>query len=209
MKRPVPRDPHLFHSRRCGTEFRGCAPDCPKDTYERTGEWTGPAWPVAGEIRQIPAPGAPGSFGARRKFDVHTGVDLYCAQGAAVFAVERGTVVAIEVFTGPNTVPPSPWWNETHAILVESRERVLCYGEVSPLVQIGDTVEPGQHIANVVRVLKTDKGRPMDMLHFEMYKHGTRATVWWKLDEQKPENLLDPTPLILGLLAVPDEEGSP
>jgi hypothetical protein len=28
-----------YHTKDCGTKYRGCSPDCPKDIYERTGEW--------------------------------------------------------------------------------------------------------------------------------------------------------------------------
>lgn len=35
----APADWHLHHSPGCGTNYRGCAPECPKDIYERTGEW--------------------------------------------------------------------------------------------------------------------------------------------------------------------------
>jgi hypothetical protein len=35
------------------------------------------------------------------------------------------------------------------------------------------------------------------MLHLELYRHGTRAAVWWRLDEPRPANLLDPTPYLL------------
>lgn len=38
----LPKDYYVYHAKGCGTEYRGCAPDCPKDIYERTGEWTGP-----------------------------------------------------------------------------------------------------------------------------------------------------------------------
>ena len=30
---------HTRHHRDCGTKFRGCSPDCPKDHYEKTGNW--------------------------------------------------------------------------------------------------------------------------------------------------------------------------
>lgn len=33
---------HCCHSPDCGTKYRDCAPDCPKDVWERTGVWTGP-----------------------------------------------------------------------------------------------------------------------------------------------------------------------
>jgi hypothetical protein len=29
------------HSHECGTAYRGCAPNCPKDVWERTGLWIG------------------------------------------------------------------------------------------------------------------------------------------------------------------------
>jgi len=34
-----------------------------------------------------------GAFGARRKFNVHSGIDLYAPVGEPVYAVEDGTVV--------------------------------------------------------------------------------------------------------------------
>lgn len=30
-----------YHTKDCGTNYRGCSPDCPKDIYERTGKWRG------------------------------------------------------------------------------------------------------------------------------------------------------------------------
>ena len=34
-----PKNWWQYHTRDCGTKYRGCSPDCPKDIYERTGEW--------------------------------------------------------------------------------------------------------------------------------------------------------------------------
>jgi hypothetical protein len=31
----------FYHAPGCGTAYRGCAPECPKDHYEQTGEWIG------------------------------------------------------------------------------------------------------------------------------------------------------------------------
>lgn len=157
-------------------------------------------FPHAGEFRTIPAPTSQGSFGATRLHDVHTGIDLYCEEGTPVLAAERGIVVAVVPFTGPGTDPPSPWWNATEAILVEGEEHVLCYGEVHSVVRVGDVVEPGQVIGSVLQVLKKDKGRPMSMLHFEMYERGTTDPVWWRPGEEKPPHLLDPTDFLIGLL---------
>ena len=152
-------------------------------------------WPLAGATPLLPD--APGQFGAVRKKDIHTGVDLYCEVGTDVLAVEDGTVVLVEVFTGPNTTPPSPWWNETHAVLIEGRHGVITYGEIQPSVRVGDRVRGGQIIGRVASpVLKTFKGRPMVMLHFERMAPQTRETFWWPLDTPRPAPLLDPTSLL-------------
>lgn len=128
-------------------------------------------------------------FGAKRRYDIHTGIDLYCNHGDAVFAFEDGIVVAIEDFTGPDA--ESPWWNPTKAVLVEGKSGVICYGEVEPLVEVGQTVAKGDKIATVLTVLKNDKGKPMTMLHMELHKPGTTKTSWWKLDEPMPESLMN------------------
>lgn len=135
-----------------------------------------------------------GQFGALRKHDIHTGVDLYCEVGSKVFAMEAGTVVAVENFTG--IFADSPWWNDTKAVLVEGESGVILYGEINPTVQVGDYVFAGDLVGTVIQVLKKDKGKPLAMLHLECYTAGTRESVLWKLGEAKPENLLDPTYLL-------------
>lgn len=39
FKRQPPENWWTYHTKDCGTKYRGCSPDCPKDIYERTGEW--------------------------------------------------------------------------------------------------------------------------------------------------------------------------
>jgi hypothetical protein len=39
FKKKPPEDWWTYHTKDCGTKYRGCSPDCPKDIYERTGEW--------------------------------------------------------------------------------------------------------------------------------------------------------------------------
>jgi len=140
-----------------------------------------------------------GTFGFKRKHDVHTGVDLYTVEGAPVYAVEPGIVVSVERFTGP---PESPWWLTTYAVLVEGKSGVLVYGEVESLVSEGQDVEEGQHIARVIPVLPQGKERPdipghsRFMLHFEHYDAGTTRTVWWNLGDPQPKGLHDPLPLL-------------
>ena len=106
-------------------------------------------------------------------------------------AVEGGVVAAIIPFTGAIVEPPMPWWNDTYAVMVEGPSGVVLYGEVAPVVEVGQTVDRGAHIAHVKQVLKIDKGRPMSMLHLELHRAGNRTWVEW-LDE-RPEILLDPT----------------
>ena len=155
---------------------------------EMTANWT---WPLATGIPMFPD--EPGEFGAIRKHDVHTGVDLYCEPETVVVAVEPGEVISIEDFTGPLSDPPSPWWNDTKSILVRGESGVVVYGEVSPMVAEGDKVEQGQKIAYVIPVLKKDKGRPRHMLHFEYHSHEADESAWWYLDEPQPATLRNPT----------------
>lgn len=160
-------------------------------------------WPLRVSIFNRILPDEPGKFGTVRSTDVHTGVDLYCERGTIVQAVEDGVVVAIEPFTGEWCPEPdtSPWWNNTAVIMVEDSTGVWAYGEVAPdsiRVKVGDRVLVGEELARIdVPVLKTFKGRPMVMLHFERYNNapptGASRTVWWKLGEPKPERLLDPS----------------
>ena len=150
--------------------------------------WRWPLWCGPAEL-----PEDPGTFGAVRRHDVHTGIDLYTYPGMPVLAVEDGVVVAIEKFTGAEA--GSPWWNDTEAVLVEGASGVVCYGEiVTPKeMKVGDQLRREGYVGGVRTVLKKDKGRPMTMLHFELYRHATRETVWWRRGEPKPPNLLDPT----------------
>lgn len=148
-------------------------------------------WPLWAGPAQMPED--PGRFGAVRKHDIHTGVDLYTRLGMPVVTVEEGTVVGIEKFTGPEA--GSPWWHDTEAVLVEGLSGVVVYGEIGPLrhIEVGMELERCACVGAVKTVLRKDKGRPMNMLHFELYEHGARETVWWRLGEPRPPGLLDPT----------------
>lgn len=147
-------------------------------------------------------PDHPGAFGARRKHDVHTGVDLYCPDGEPVYAICTGTVVrVIEDFTGPGA--GSPWWNKTGAVMVEDVMGVFLYGEINVDlgIAVGERIRPGRLLGTVAQVLKKDKGRPMSMLHVERYSHDTtEPCAWWDLDHLGvPDRLRDPTQLLLGI----------
>lgn len=169
-------------------------------------------WPLPEHEVEIPCDILhPGSFGARRKHDVHTGIDLYAPFGQPVIAIEDGIVVAIEpLFTGGEDTPKdsegSPIWLPTSAVLVEGASGVIAYGEIEPDVSIrtGVSLTQGDLIGTVLQVLKPKKDGVLyknpanspTMLHLELYTHGSRKTVYWHLKESQPETLLDPTPLL-------------
>ncbi|MDI1226387.1 MAG: M23 family metallopeptidase [bacterium] len=143
----------------------------------------------------LPLPPHPGAFGVERAHHVHEGIDLYCAEGTEVQAVEAGKIVAIIPFTGLRA--NSDWWHDTDAVLVEGASGVVLYGEISSAgKQVGDTVQRGEILGQVKQVLKTDKGRPMSMLHLECHTAGTRDAYEWTVASGRPPSLLDPTPFL-------------
>jgi murein DD-endopeptidase MepM/ murein hydrolase activator NlpD len=151
---------------------------------------------VTAHETHLPLPPHPGAFAAKRTHHTHEGVDLYCPQGTPVFAVEPGEIVAIIPFTGSRAEPPSPWWRDTDAVLVEGASGVVVYGEIVSAIgrRVGDHVQRGEPVGCVLQVLTKDKGYPMSMLHLELHVRGTRYAYDW-LDE-RPPSLLDPTPFL-------------
>lgn len=164
-------------------------------------------WPLKDRTPLLPD--EPGRFGHVRYADVHTGVDLYCELGTEVVAVEAGRVVAVEWFTGRHVSTPSgepaTWWNDTQVVLVEGASGVVGYGEVSARVSPGDVVSAGQVVGVIsTAVLQAFKGRPMVMLHLELYEElevdpatpswAPSHTAWWEKGAEKPAHLRDPTP---------------
>ncbi len=146
----------------------------------------------------LPLQGHVGSFGHKRKYDIHTGVDLYVPIETPVYAMEEGEVIKVAPFTGPHA--GLPWWNNTDAVYIKSTNIVILYGEIQSTVKIGDYIEPGQLIGHVIEVLKTNKGRPTSMLHLEMHTQDSTAWYLWEELNNKPEKLLDPTPYLLQTL---------
>ena len=146
---------------------------------------------------EIPTEQHVGAFGVQRKHHVHNGVDLYCEPHELVYAVEDGKVVDIRQWTGKKA--GSPWWKNTWAILIEGETGVVAYGEIGKPdgYQIGDKVCRGDLLGCVKTVLRKDKGRPMTMLHFQMYKHGKTSAGGWGINNPKPEDLVDPTQFLL------------
>lgn len=154
-------------------------------------------WPLLGCEPMYPD--EVGLFGVQRRYEHHSGIDLYCDLGTRVIAIEEGEVVAIEHFTGPDSTPPSPWWNSTQSVLIQGPRATLAYGEitVSPTLSVGQTVKAGDIIGIVDKpVLKNFKGRPTVMLHLELLDKDCKNSIVWPLGQPQPEGLHDPAPLL-------------
>lgn len=151
-------------------------------------------FPLKNYKYQLPLSTEPGSFGYIRKHDIHTGVDLYCENNDAVYAMYDGIIVNIEDFTGINSNPPTPWWNDTNSVLILHHDFVICYGEITVAdnITIGSSVKEGDIIGYVKQVLKKDKNKtPLSMLHIELYEKHITESVVWVLNTDKPSGLLD------------------
>lgn len=83
--------------------------------------------PILGNF-DIDAIPAANKFGAKRKHDFHTGIDLFAPAGTQVFAIEDGIVTDVSRFTGASI--GTPWWNETCCVAVEGASGVILYAEL-------------------------------------------------------------------------------
>lgn len=144
----------------------------------------------------FPQKDQPGYFGAIRKHDIHTGIDLYTTEGAAVYAMEDGEVIRVDCFTGSKI--GFDWWNETFAVMIEGKSGVINYGEIEPNCKVGDKIKEGDKIGHVIRVLPPEKLRidipnhSCSMLHIELYEGSYREFAIWELNATRPIGLLDP-----------------
>lgn len=154
--------------------------------------WT---WPV-GNFSPVPIPPSKGSFAFQRRFHRHEGVDLYTPFHSSVYAVEDGVIVGLEILTGPQANPPSPWWYETGGLLVEGISGVVLYGELnySHMMKFNSerlTVKAGELLGYTERVVREDNGRPTCMLHLELYPPGTRKSQEFSIQLDPTEKLLE------------------
>lgn len=145
-------------------------------------------------LKRFSLPKEYGEFAAIRKHDIHTGIDLYCNPGAHVFAIEDGFVSDVGNFTGPSA--DSPWWNNTQYVVVKGSSGFILYGELTTALEKGTLVKKGEVLGEIVTVLKENKGKPMTMLHLELYSDYTEPVIW-NHNSDKPYGLQDPTSLIV------------
>ena len=144
----------------------------------------------------------PGAFAYRRRNHTHEGVDIYVPEGTPVSTVEAGRVVSVIPFTGDIAVPPSPFWHDTWAVLVEGASGTVVYGEVDGVtVSPGDELRAGTVVGRVRQVLVKDKvpPRPKCMLHLELHRGRVDDAYEWPVDGPRPESLLDPTEMLLSI----------
>lgn len=144
-------------------------------------------------LKRFSLPKEHGAFAAVRKHDIHTGIDLYCNPGAHVFAIESGFVSDVGNFTGDNA--DSPWWNNTQYVVVKGANGFILYGEILTTLEKGELVKQGSVLGEVATVLKENKGKPMTMLHLELYSDYMEPVIW-NLGDAKPLGLQNPTDLI-------------
>lgn len=140
----------------------------------------------------LPSLDSQNCFGAKRKHDFHTGVDLFCQEHEGVYSMYDGVVTNVIEFTG---FSESPWWNDTLAVMIyhPDKQKTFLYGEVETNLKPGKVVKAGDLIAKVKKVLKKDKGKPTTMLHMECYKGLQTSAVWWYHNQKCPNNLEDIT----------------
>lgn len=212
---------HIVHPQSkmlaCKTEGLGAMANIEDivDNIKKSLRWTFPlqdAWDKRPKCNGIPLIGHPGAFLTKRKHHTHTGVDLYCEDGQTVIAVEAGTIVGIEQFTGEQQ--KTPWWNNTDCVLIEGASGVVCYGEIDVSMgrNVGRRIERGEMIGGVKRVLKEGKERPdieghsTSMLHMEIYKHGIYRAFEEVGDNKSDWNdLIDPTPFLINAENAPNK----
>lgn len=136
-------------------------------------------------------------FGAIRKHDILTGIDIYCNENEEVLSIADGIIISMEIFTGE--VAGSPWWNETKAVVVKSKEFFILYGELelSKDLFIGKEIKEGEILGTVIPVLKKYKNKnPHSMLHLEVYSQAPFYLIW-NLNETKPKNLINPLEVLI------------
>lgn len=160
-----------------------------------------PTWPLVHASRRITD-----DVGACRPFNAcksgrgtrhHAGEDLPAPRLTMVRAPESGVVVVVD---------PS-WYEGTGLLLLQTDTGiVLNLGEIEPgserefgIVE-GSRVVKGQGVARVGW---------HDMLHFEAYVDGTRATSQWRLGTAPPATLLDPVPYLRLAASTPATPATP
>lgn len=148
----------------------------------------------------LPTFSEPGSFGFKRTFEIHNGLDVYCRDGSNVFAVEDGEVIKITQFTGKDV--GSPWWEETWAIYVKGQSGVVCYGEMNKQfnfvvgdgVRVGDSLGCIHHVLPESKIRRDIRNHNNAMLHIQLFSEYFTEDIPFEVKSGVKNTLLDPTP---------------
>ncbi len=168
----------------------------------------------------------PGAFAYVRRHHIHEGVDLYgCPHDPVCLPVPMFCVGYMH-FTGTKAQSPW-WQDTYAMIAFLPSGHTLLLGEIAPMdppplptpeptpadfaplvvahAQQGSELPPwtpgwypaGTCIGTLTPVLKHDKGRPMHMLHVEMYAQLQITSIGTWTSPEPPSHLIDPTPFLL------------
>lgn len=149
----------------------------------------------------IPVNLHPGAFGYKRSYYTHPGVDLYCEPDSIVYAMESGVVTSAGDFTG--AALKTTWWKDTKYVMITGESGTICYGELTPTVQVGWKIKEGDVIGIIVPVITKEQIRPEipghfnHMLHIELYEGKVEEPSDWLFPDSRPKSLLDITPLLI------------
>lgn len=143
-----------------------------------------------------------GSFGAKRKHDIHTGVDLCCPEHTKIYSPDDGELVEVGIFTGPDA--GSPWWNPTGYCVIRYSYGAVLFGEINPETFPSKEIKKCQLLGTVQTVLKHNKGLPTSMLHVELYSKYIEPAIWYH-NNDCPHGLIDPSNIVSKILNLRDE----
>jgi murein DD-endopeptidase MepM/ murein hydrolase activator NlpD len=155
----------------------------PDITQATPSDKTEKVWPLPTIEKSVASTGRK-AFKASRGDRWHAGIDIIAPVGTKVVATEDGKVVNYFRFTKP------PKYNTTYCLIIQHNSgHVANYGEIQKAyVKIGAEVKAGQEIAEIGQVgLKGSS-----MLHFELYKKGTKVSHRWYKAKSQPAPLINP-----------------
>lgn len=142
------------------------------------------AWPLPNDTRRRIPSGARGFAADRGGEKYHAAIDLYADRGDPVVAPQPGRVV--NIYNWPNNREPTG-----RAVLIQSDHGPVFL--LAPLEPSTLRVGFAQHVAegeNIGQIGVYPAGS--SMLHFEVYREGTRTNQRWFKGKPRPPELLDP-----------------
>ena len=155
-------------------------------------------------FRGLPINAHPGSFGHKRTYYTHTGIDLYGEKGDEVYAISDGVVIRNEPFTGEQV--GTYHWLNTSAVMVGDKTGYYVYGELESTLSVGDIVNAGSLIGKLLPVLPFEQIHPEYPGHSNVMLHLERLSLdynpadgwidWWN-GSFRANGLIDPTPALI------------